>query len=91
MRRRRARAVKPGKEPDGSIATCNGEAEGPPGSAHQAPRAHTVLQRPRRMTTSRSRTPPTIVRPHEEYVPYLPPKNLSQVSLLARHRTFVSK
>ena len=40
----------------------NGEVEGPPRSAHQAPRAHTVFPRPRRGTTDRSRTPPTIVR-----------------------------
>src|ERR1700730_12092057 len=40
----------------------NGEVEGPPRSARQVPRAHTVLPRPRRVTTHRSRTPPTIVR-----------------------------
>jgi hypothetical protein len=34
----------------------NGEVEGPPRSAHQAPWAHTVFPRPRRATTSRSRT-----------------------------------
>src|ERR1700741_814070 len=62
MRRRRTRAVKPGKEPDWPIATSNGEVEGPPRSADQAPRAHTVFQRPRRVTTDRSRSPPTIVR-----------------------------
>jgi hypothetical protein len=45
-----------------SKVTSNGEVEGPPRSAHQAPRAHTVFPRPRRVTTSRSRTPPTIVR-----------------------------
>ena len=42
--------------------TPNGEVEGPPRSAHQAPRAHTFFPRPRRVTTHRSRTPPTIVR-----------------------------
>jgi hypothetical protein len=42
--------------------TTNGEVEGPPRSADQAPRAHTVFQRPRRVTTNASRTPPTIVR-----------------------------
>src|SRR5690348_10674896 len=40
----------------------NGEVEGPPRSAHQAPRAHTVFPRPRRVANKRSRTPPTIVR-----------------------------
>jgi len=38
------------------------QVEGPPRSAHQAPRAHTGFQRPRRVTTHRSRSPPTIVR-----------------------------
>jgi len=42
----------------------NGEVEGPPRSANRAPRAHTVFPRPRRVTTDRSRTPPTIVRSH---------------------------
>src|ERR1700757_995045 len=41
----------------------NGEVEGPDDHARQAPRAHTVFPRPRRVTTHRSRTPPTIVRP----------------------------
>jgi hypothetical protein len=40
----------------------NGEVEGPPRSADQAPRAHTVFPRPRRVTNSHSRSPPTIVR-----------------------------
>jgi hypothetical protein len=40
----------------------NGEVEGPPRSAHRAPRAHTVLPRPRRQTDHASRPPPTIVR-----------------------------
>ncbi len=40
----------------------SGEVEGPPRSANQAPRAHTVFPRRRRGTASRSRTPPTIVR-----------------------------
>ena len=42
----------------------NGGVEGPPRSAAQAPRAHTVFQRPRRVTTYRSRSPPMIVRRH---------------------------
>ena len=43
----------------------NGEVEGPPRSARQAPRAHTVSPRPRRVATHRrSRTPPTIVSWH---------------------------
>lgn len=37
--------------PDGDIA-------GPPGSATSAPRAHTVIPRPRRVTTHRSWSPP---------------------------------
>ena len=45
-----------------SDMTANGEVERPPRSADQAPRAHTVFPRPRRVTTHRSRTPPTIVR-----------------------------
>ena len=44
------------------VAPPNGEVEGPPGIARQAPRAHTVFRRPRRITTGRSRSPPTIVR-----------------------------
>src|ERR1700751_5676549 len=43
----------------------NGEVEGPPRSADQVPRAHTVFPRPRRVTTHRSRTPQTIVRGHQ--------------------------
>jgi hypothetical protein len=43
----------------------NGEVEGPPRSAYQAPRAHTVFPRPRRVPTGRSRTPSTIVRSHQ--------------------------
>ena len=43
------------------ILAPNGEVEGPSRSA-QAMRAHTVSRRPRRVTTTRSRTPPTIVR-----------------------------
>src|ERR1700747_3582876 len=43
----------------------NGEVEGPRRSAHQAPRAPTFFQRPRRGHTNRSRTPPTIVRSHD--------------------------
>ena len=43
------------------LPSPNGEVEGPPTSATQAPRAHTVFPRPRRVTTSRSRSPPTIV------------------------------
>src|SRR5215469_4482644 len=39
----------------------NGEVEGPPRSAHQAPRVHTLFQRPRRHYRL-SRSPPTIVR-----------------------------
>src|ERR1700730_7200512 len=45
-----------------SPAASNGEVEGPPRSEQCAPRAHTVFPRPRRLTTYRSRTPPTIVR-----------------------------
>ena len=44
--------------------TTNGEVEVPPRGAHQAPRAHTVFPRPRRVTASRSRSPPTIVSCH---------------------------
>jgi len=44
--------------------TSNGEVEGPDDHAGQAPRAHTVFQRPRRQTDHASRPPPTIVRPH---------------------------
>src|SRR5215472_12929054 len=40
----------------------DGEVEGPPRSPQQAPRAHTVFLRPRRVPTRRSQTPPTIVR-----------------------------
>jgi hypothetical protein len=40
----------------------NGEVGGPRRSATQAPRAHAVFPRPRRATTDRSRSPPTIVR-----------------------------
>src|SRR5205807_6888742 len=43
------------------IVTANGEVEGPRRSADQAPRAHTLFQRPRRQTTHASRPPPTIV------------------------------
>jgi len=49
-----------------SKATSNGEVEGPPRSPDQAPRAHTVFPRPRRVSTDRSRTPPTIVRCRKE-------------------------
>jgi hypothetical protein len=45
-----------------SLLTFNGEAERPHTAARRTPRAHTVLQRPRRVTTGVSRTPPTIVR-----------------------------
>jgi hypothetical protein len=48
--------------PHSSKVTSNGEVEGPDDHAGQAPRAHTVFQRPRRGTTERSRSPPTIVR-----------------------------
>src|SRR5882724_10160189 len=48
------------------IPTPNGEVEGPGTQAGQAPRAHTVFQRPRRTTTRASRPPPTIVRSHFE-------------------------
>src|SRR5262245_28521310 len=44
----------------------NGEVEGPPRSAQQAPRAHTVVPRSRRGDTGRSRSPPTIVRSHQD-------------------------
>jgi hypothetical protein len=40
----------------------SGEVDGPPRSANQAPRAHTILLRPGHNTTNRSRSPPTIVR-----------------------------
>ena len=57
------------KEPNGGVgvskATSNGEVEGPPRSAHQAPRAHNLFPRSRRVTTHRSRSPPTIVRRHQ--------------------------
>jgi hypothetical protein len=43
------------------VVAHNGEVEGPPSSATEAPRAHNVFQRPRRAHTRRSRTPPTIV------------------------------
>ena len=52
-----------------SKATSNGEVEGPPRSAHQAPRAHNIPKRPRRVTTHRSRSPPTIVRGRERQSP----------------------
>jgi len=42
---------------------ANGEVEGPRDHARWRPRAHTVLQPPRRPTTHASRPPPTIVRP----------------------------
>ena len=65
------------KEPNGGVglskAPSNGEVKGPPRSAHQAPRAHTFLPRPRRVATHRSRTPPTIVRApghHSERSPH---------------------
>jgi hypothetical protein len=41
-----------------------GEGERPWRSAGLAPQAHTVFPRPRRVTSSRSRPPPTIVRRH---------------------------
>ena len=44
------------------ISPSNGEVEGPPRSANQAPRAHTFFPRPRRGHADRSRTSPTIVR-----------------------------
>ena len=63
-----------------ALLPSNGEVEGPaeasgraqverssslaPGAAGQAPRAHNILQRPRRQSRSVSRTPPTIVRGH---------------------------
>src|SRR5215469_9844916 len=40
----------------------NGEVEGPPRSARSSAAGAQSLQRPRRVTTSRSRSPPTIVR-----------------------------
>ncbi len=40
----------------------NGEVERPPRRARQAPRAHTVFQRPRRLSIHASRPAPTIVR-----------------------------
>jgi len=52
--------------PRSAIRVSNGEVEGPPRSASQAPRAHTVFPRPRRVTTYCSRTPPTIVRRQNE-------------------------
>jgi hypothetical protein len=42
----------------------NGEVEGPRRSARSSDAGAQSLQRPRRVTTSRSRTPPTIVRAH---------------------------
>jgi hypothetical protein len=54
------------KGPDGgtglSKATSNGEVEGPPRSARSSAVGAQSLPRPRRVTTDRSRTPPTIVR-----------------------------
>jgi hypothetical protein len=44
--------------------TSNGEVEGPGARVRLEPRAHTVFPRPRRATTHRSRTPPTIVSGH---------------------------
>ena len=46
------------------ISRSNGEVEGPPRSTHQAPQAHTFFRRPRRLSTDRSRSPPTIIRRH---------------------------
>jgi hypothetical protein len=48
-----------------STATSNGAAAGPPGSARQALRLHTVLQQLRREPIGRSRSPPTIVSWHD--------------------------
>src|SRR6266480_4296801 len=50
------------RDTDHASQAPNGEVEGPDDHAGQAPRAHTVFPRPQRVTTSRSRTPPTIVR-----------------------------
>jgi len=48
-----------------SLRTSNGEVEGPPRSARSSAAGAQCLPRPRRVTTHRSRTPPTIVRrPH---------------------------
>jgi len=47
------------------ILAANVEAERPAGAARLVPRAHTVLHRPRRITTSVSRPAPAIVRAHE--------------------------
>src|SRR6266853_6512887 len=49
-----------------AFMAANGEVEGPDDHAGQAPRAHTVFQRPRRQTADASRPPPTIVRSHFE-------------------------
>src|SRR5882762_9392776 len=62
MRKRRARAVDQGADPNCSIATSNGEVERPRASAGSAPRSHTVFQRPRRLTTHASRPAPVMVR-----------------------------
>ena len=47
-------------------ASSNGEVEGPATEARQAPRAHTVFERPQRTATHASRPAPAIVRgqPH---------------------------
>ena len=45
-----------------SFMAHNGEVEGAPRSAHQAPRPHTVFQHPQHHTDHALRTPPAIVR-----------------------------
>jgi len=51
---------------------ANGQVEGPPRSAHQAPRAHNIFQRPRPVTTYRSRSTRTIVRRRTDLHEYRP-------------------
>ena len=46
----------------GRLLAPNDEVEGPRAAARLEPRAHTVVPRPRRVTTYRSRSPPMIVR-----------------------------
>src|SRR6266481_9386697 len=61
MRKRRARAVDQGAEPNCAIATSNGEAERPRRTAGLEPRVHTAFRHPRRYYRF-SRTAPAIVR-----------------------------
>jgi len=64
IRRRRAEASQKGeRKGDNAHEGClTVKLRGPPRRATQAPRAHNVFLRPRRVATDRSRSPPTIVR-----------------------------